>query len=139
MTPVEVVHAMYRCFKTGDMETLRRDIFAEDLVWRLPGRSPVAGDKQGMQEVLGFFGSLRKLGLTVAPEGMTPLGEDKVAEFYHASGSANGAELKAYNCNLYTVRDGRIREVQVFMSDQYGYDAFAWTAFRLKPLPERLA
>jgi ketosteroid isomerase-like protein len=139
MTPVDVVHNMYQCFKSGDMAKLRAEIFAPDLVWHLPGRSPVAGDKQGVDEVLGFFGSLRKLGLTVTPEGMTPLGEEKVAEFYHATGAAGGAELKAYNCNLYTVRGGRIVEVQVFMADQYGYDAFAWAGFQLKPLPDRLA
>lgn len=139
MTPLDVVHAMYQCFKNGDMEKLRNEIFSQDIVWHLPGRSPIAGDKKGMTEVLGFFGSLRKLGLTVTPEGMTPLGEEKVAEFYHAAGSANGVELKAYNCNLYTVRAGRIVEVQVFMSDQYGYDGFAWAGFQLKPLPDRLA
>ena len=139
MTPVEVVHDMYQCFKSGNMEKLRNEIFAPDLVWKLPGRSPIAGEKSGINEVLGFFGSLRKLGLSVTPEGMTPLGENKVAEFYHASGAVNGAELKAYNCNLYTVRDGRIVEVQVFMTDQYGYDSFAWAGFQLKPLPDRLA
>lgn len=139
MTPLDVVHSMYQCFKSGDMEKLRNEIFAEDLIWHLPGRSPIAGDKNGMNEVLGFFGSLRKLGLAVTPEGMTALGDEKVAEFYHATGSANGVELMAYNCNLYTVRDNRIVEVQVFMSDQYGYDAFAWAGFKLKPLPDRLA
>jgi uncharacterized protein len=139
MTPIDVVHTMYQCFKNGDMEKLRNEIFSADLVWQLPGRSPIAGEKRGVNEVLGFFGALRKLGLTVVPEGMTALGDEKVAEFYHASGSANGVELKAYNCNLYTVRGGRIVEVQVFMSDQYGYDAFAWAGFRLKPLPDRLS
>ena len=50
-----LVQRMYECFNKNDMETIRREIFAPDLVWNLPGRHPLAGTKHGAEEVLAFF------------------------------------------------------------------------------------
>jgi uncharacterized protein len=136
---VEVVEAMYQCFKTGDMKRLKEEVFAPDLTWDLPGHNPIAGTKKGVDEVLGFFGALRKLGLQVTPLGLGEVGSDGVAEFYRGHGEVNGVKLNAYNCNYYTIRNGKIAAVQVFMADQHGYDDFCWAAFKLKPIPERLA
>jgi uncharacterized protein len=130
---VEVVEKMYHCFKSGDME-----VFAADLKWHLPGHHPLAGTKQGIDEVLAFFGRLRGLGLQVTPLGMGELNSGTVVEIYRATGSVDGATLEALNCNHYTVRDGKILEVQVLMADQHGYDAFFWKAYQLKPIPDRL-
>lgn len=135
---VEVVEKMYQCFKAGDMETLKAEVFAEDLQWHLPGHHPLAGTKKGVDEVLAFFGRLRSLGLQVTPLGMGELNSGGVVEVYKAKGEVNGAKLNAFNCNYYTVREGRITEVQVLMADQHGYDAFFWEAYQLKPIPDRL-
>jgi len=139
MSNLEVVEAMYQCFRTGDVGRLRSEIFAEDVTWNLPGHHPIAGTKRGVDEVLGFFGALRKLGLQVTPQGMGEIGPDGVAEFYRAHGEAGGVRLDAFNCNYYRIRDGKIADVQVFLSDQHGYDAFCWAGFQLKPIPDRLA
>jgi uncharacterized protein len=137
-TNVEIVEKMYHCFKSGDMETLKRDVFAEDLVWHLPGHHPLAGTKCGVAEVLAFFGRLRSLGLQVTPSGMGELSSGAVVETYRATGEVNGTKLNAFNCNHYQIRDGKIAEVQVLMADQHGYDAFFWNAYQLKPIPDRL-
>ena len=55
-----LVQRMYECFNKNDMETIRREIFAPDLVWNLPGRHPLAGTKHGADEVLAFFSQLVK-------------------------------------------------------------------------------
>jgi ketosteroid isomerase-like protein len=57
---VALVNRMYECFNRNDMETIRREIFAPDLVWDLPGRHPLAGTKHGADEVLAFFSQLVK-------------------------------------------------------------------------------
>ncbi|MFI5458468.1 MAG: nuclear transport factor 2 family protein [Isosphaerales bacterium] len=136
---LEVVEAMYQCFRTGDMKKLKEEVFAPDVTWTLPGRNPIAGTKEGADEVLGFFGALRKAGLQVTPLGLGEVGSDGVAEVYRGHGEVNGVKLDAYNVNYYKIRNGKIAEVQVFMADQHGYDAFCWAAFKLKPIPERLA
>lgn len=139
MSNVEVVHKMYGCFKSGDMETLKNEVFAPDIVWHLPGHHPLAGTKNGVGEVLAFFGKLRSLGAQVTPLEMGELGNGGVAEIYRAHASTEGAEMQAFNCNYYTIKDGKITEVQVLMADQHNYDNFIWAAVQLKPLPDRLA
>ncbi|KAM3092627.1 nuclear transport factor 2 family protein [Phormidesmis sp. 146-35] len=135
---VEVVEKMYHCFKSGDMTTLKAEVFAEDLKWHLPGHHPLAGTKHGVDEVLAFFGRLRGLGLQVTPIGMGELNSGTVVEMYRATGDVNGTKLQALNCNHYTVENGKITEVQVLMANQHGYDAFFWEAYHLKPIPDRL-
>ena len=136
---VEVVHKMYQCFRGGDMETLKNEVLAEDVVWHVPGHHPLAGVKHGIGEVLAFFGALRKLGAQVQPLGMGELSNGAVAEIYQAHGEANGVKLEAFNCNYYVIRDGKIAEVRVIMGDQHNYDAFIWAGVPLKPLPDCLA
>jgi ketosteroid isomerase-like protein len=136
---VEVVERMYHCFRTGDLATLKAEVFAEDIVFNLPGHHPLAGTKRGINEVLAFFGKLRTLGAQVQPIGIGELSSGAVAEVYRANAEANGVKMQALNCNMYTIRDGKIAEVQVMMADQHNYDAFMWAAVPLKPLPDRLA
>lgn len=138
MSNLEIVEKMYQCFRKGELETLKTEVFAEDLIWNVPGHSPIAGTKKGIDEVLAFLGRLRKLSIQVTPLGLGEVGDNAVSEFYRGSGEVNGVKLSALNCNYYKIRDGKIAEVQVFMSDQHGYDAFCWAAFELKPIPERL-
>lgn len=90
-------------------------------------------------KVLTFLGRLRQLGIQVTPLGMGEIGGDAVAEFYQGHGEVNGVHLNALNCNLYKIRDDKIVEVQVFMRETHGYDAFCWAVFKLKSIPERLA
>ena len=136
---VEIVHKMYQCFKGGDMETLKNEVLAEDVVWHVPGHHPLAGTKHGVGEVLAFFGALRKLGAQVTPLGMGELSNGAVAEIYQATGDFEGTKLEAFNCNYYTIKDGKIAEVRVIMGDQHNYDNFIWAGVQLKPLPDRLA
>ena len=136
---VEIVHKMYQCFRGGDMETLKNEVLAEAVVWDVPGHHPLAGTKHGVGEVLAFFGALRKLGAQVTPLGMGELSNGAVAEIYQATAEVNGVKLEAFNCNYYTIKDGKIAEVRVIMGDQHNYDAFIWAGVKLKPLPECLA
>src|SRR5579862_6502609 len=136
---IEVVEKMYHCFRTGDLDTLKKEVFAEDITFRLPGHHPLAGTKHGINEVLAFFGRLRTLGAQVQPVGIGELSSGGVAEIYQAHAESNGVKMEAFNCNYYTIRDGKIAEVQVMMADQHNYDAFMWAAVPLKPLPDRLA
>lgn len=50
----------YEAFAKQDMETLN-EFFAEDIVWHVPGHSPLAGTYKGKEEVFGFFMKLGEL------------------------------------------------------------------------------
>ena len=57
---LEVMRRALKAFQTGDLPTLTQ-VFAQDVVWRVPGRNPVARDYRGQAEVFGFFGRLMEL------------------------------------------------------------------------------
>jgi uncharacterized protein len=136
---VELVTRMYECFNRDDIDTIRREIFAPNLVWRLPGHNPVSGTKNGAEEVLAFFAALRRANIAVTLVRIDAFGEDGVVEVHRGQGRSGEYVLDALNCTHYTVRDGRIAEVQVYMSDQHAADAFFWAVYPLKPIPDRLA
>jgi ketosteroid isomerase-like protein len=134
-----VVQRMYECFNRDDIDTIRNEIFAPDIVWRLPGRHPLGGVKNGQEEVLAFFQQLRRAEVNVEITRIADFTEDWVVEVHRGSGRSGDAVLDALNCTHYRIANGRIVEVQVYISDQYSVDSFFSTVFRLKPIPERLA
>ncbi len=150
-----LVQRMYDCFNRDDMDTIRNEIFAPDLVWNLPGHNPVAGTKHGAEEVLAFFAALRRANIEVILDpqsdpatGLDSFGQNTVVEVHRGRGTttvrdASGAEqqltLNALNCTHYQIRDGRIANVQVYLSDQHAADTFFNAVYQLKPIPDRLA
>jgi ketosteroid isomerase-like protein len=152
---VALVQRMYECFNRQDLDTIRNEIFASDIVWNLPGRHPLAGTKYGAEEVIAFFAQLGRANVQVtldpAADPATRVdifGEDTVVEVHRGKGQtttrdASGNEatvvLNALNCTHYKIRSGRIAEVQVYISDQYSVDTFFSAVYKLKPIPDRLA
>src|SRR6476620_7448582 len=63
--PVSIVEKMYECFNKGDMATLKKEVFADNINWRLPGHHPLAGAKQGADEVIALVSQLVKAGIHV--------------------------------------------------------------------------
>jgi uncharacterized protein len=135
---VEIVQRMYECFNQGDMNSIRQDIFASDLVWRLPGHHPLSGTKNGADEVIAFFEQLNKAGIQVDLINIDAWGQDIVVEVHRGHGQSNGAVLDALNCTHYQIRDRKIADVQVYISDQHTVDQFFHAVYSLKPIPDRL-
>ena len=134
-----VVDKMYECFGRGDMDTLKSDVFAQDIVWKLPGHHPLSGDKQGADEVIAFFAALIKTGVNVDNVSFGTIGDDKVVEQHTGHGTIEGREYIFPTCSVYTIVDGKIHNVQVYTADQHGVDEYFWKADILKPIPDRLA
>ncbi len=136
---VTIVERMYECFNRDDIDTIRREIFAPDLVWNLPGRHPLSGTKNGAEEVLAFFQQLRRANIAVELARIDNFGEDTVVEVHRGRGQSGSAVLDALNCTHYRIANGKIAEVQVYISDQYSVDTFFNAVYQLKPIPDRLA
>ena len=51
----DLIRRGYDAFSRGDLQTLR-ELFHPDIVWHAPGRNQLAGDHQGVDAVLGYFG-----------------------------------------------------------------------------------
>ena len=54
---VAILQRAYDAFNTGDLDTLN-EIFDENAVWHLPGKSKYADDYQGADAILEYFGQL---------------------------------------------------------------------------------
>ena len=107
---VGIVEKMYEAFNRGDMDTIKRDVFAENIEWRLPGHHPLAGTKRGADEVIAFFAQLVKSGIKVDLIQIDAFGENTVVEVHRGYGQVGDAKLDANNCTHYHIRDGKVIE-----------------------------
>jgi ketosteroid isomerase-like protein len=100
------------------------DVLADDVVWHVPGRSVIAGEYRGRDEVMEYVRKRRELAagtfeITV---------HDALANDEHglvvATGrvSRNGEKSEWRAHGLYRFSDGRIAECRVLPEDQYEFD-----------------
>jgi ketosteroid isomerase-like protein len=121
-----VVRRLYEAFARGDMETIK-SCFAQDAVWHMPGRSPIAGDHRGWDAIVrDFLRRLRELsGGTFKADLIDVVANDQhVVALQHATGTRGTKRLDVTACQLIRVQDGKILEVRGYYSDQYALDDF---------------
>lgn len=135
---IQLIKNYYAAYAKGDPELLR-PYLAEDVVWRIPGHHPLAGEKRGRDEVIAFFRGLAKGKFKAEPIFFQAQG-DLVVDIHRGwSNVGSGPEVDQLYTLMFRIRDGRIAEAQNFLTDVYSSDAFFWAHYPLKPLPERLA
>lgn len=122
----EVVRRMFEAYGRGDAATLRQ-VLAEDVVYHLPGRSPMAGVYRGRDAVLALW-DRQQAYLGGQPYRVEPLAT--VADDRHvvllASGEADApaGSLRWRAANVYRIRGGQVVDCRVFVEDLYTFDQF---------------
>ena len=121
----DLVRRGYEAFSKGDLDTLGQ-LFADDIVWHAPGRSPIAGDYKGQDQVFQFFGKVAELtGGTFKVEPHDIVGNDEhVVALSKASGQREGKTLDDNTVQVFHVSDGKVTEVWGHAGDQYANDEF---------------
>jgi len=122
----ELVRKGYQAFSEGDMDTLR-SLFAPDAVHSATGNSPVSGDKNGVDNILAYYGELfERSGGTfnVELKTVTVQGDDTVVTTHRDNGQREGKTLDQDEDLTFTISDGKITRVVEDHSDQAAYDAF---------------
>src|SRR5437868_15263020 len=97
---VAIMQRAYDAFNTGDIDTLT-ELFDEDAVWHLPGRSSMADDYKGRDATLAYFGLLgQKTGGTFRAElgHLTADGEDCVVGIQRSTAERDGKHLNVDDC-----------------------------------------
>ncbi len=65
----DLVRAASAAFGRGDHSALQNQYFAENIIWHVAGTGPLAGDYEGIAQVMGVLGKISELaGGTVQPE-----------------------------------------------------------------------
>jgi uncharacterized protein len=119
-----VARQAYEAIDAGDHDTLR-GLLADDVVWHVPGRSPLAGDHPGVEAVLGLFARIYNL-----TEGTYRVEiDDAIADEAHAvlltrtSSRLAGAEFSDDGVQVVRVADGLLADVRTYSSQQERWDA----------------
>lgn len=116
----------FAAFGRGDLEALRREYLAEDIRWHYPGRGPLAGDYEGIDQVLGQFVRTFELsGGTFRIELHDVVANDEhTIALFTARAERAGRQLESHVAEVVHVRDGKATEVWLHPSDLYAQDEF---------------
>jgi len=125
---VGILRKAYEAFAAGDMAALT-ELFAEDVVWHLPGRNPLAGTHRGRDAVFAVFTKTAQLsGSTFRIELHDVLANDEhTVAIQRETGSRQGRQLDVRDVEIYHVRDGKITEWWSFSDDERQNDEF-WSS-----------
>jgi ketosteroid isomerase-like protein len=124
----ELVRNGYDAFARGDTDTVM-SLLADDIVWHIPGRNPLAGDYEGHDGVMRFLGSLMEsTGGTfrLSVHDITASDEHVVA-IVDVHAERNGRPWDTHALHVWHVRDGKAVEFRAVSVDPYGDDEF-WVA-----------
>jgi uncharacterized protein len=121
----DLVRRGYEAFANGDMETMRQ-VLDPDVIWHAPGRSPLAGDYRGVEEVLTFFGRSMEITagtLRVALDDV--MANDRgAAALQRSTAQRNDMSLDDFGVNVFRIQDGRVVEVWQHWGNPYAADEF---------------
>ena len=129
MTPEDtyesLVRRTYQDFESGDLDLLGV-VMAQEVVWHEPGRSSLAGDYKGPEEVLGFLGELKaRTDGTFKIEVLDVLSEpERAVVFQRETAVRDEKTLDVVVAVEFEIHNGKITEVTVYQHDAYAFDEF---------------
>ena len=107
------------------------ELLAADIVWHVPGTSPIAGDHRGVKEVIGYFERRRQLAnetMEMEPGEVLEAG-DAVAQFVAGSATLDGRRVSWRTVGVYRVdaKADQVQEVWLVPLDSELFDRI-WSA-----------
>jgi hypothetical protein len=138
MSNVDIILKMYEYFGQGDLAKIRSEVLHPEIVWKLPGHHPLAGEAVGPDQVMGFLGSMAKSGIAFENIHFGQLDNGTVVEAHVGRGTLGSEEYVFPAAVTYEIVDGKIHRVQVHSADQHALDRYLWAQFSLAQLPDRL-
>ena len=128
-SPTELVAELHRrqgeMYAGGPIERVT-ELLADDIVWHVPGTSPIAGDHKGNAEVVAYFERRRRLAdstMAMKP-GEAMATSDAVAQFVEGSAVLNGKPVSWQTVGIYRVDVERclVQEVWLVPLDSALFD-----------------
>jgi uncharacterized protein len=122
----DLVRETFAASGRGDVDALRNRYFADGMRLHYPGRSPLAGDYDGIAQVLGFFGRAAELsGGTFRTELHDVVASDEHAvALFTARADRADRRLEDRIVEVFHIRDGKVAEVWIYSADLYVSDEF---------------
>jgi ketosteroid isomerase-like protein len=115
---------MTEAFLKGDVGTVQ-DLWAEDIVWRFPGHSVIAGEFRGKEAVLRHLAEPSRLGGSIELAPRAFFGDERYgAVLYEITSTRNGKTLRETRTMVCAIEDGKVVETRIYPGDQYALDEF---------------
>ena len=117
-------HERQNRFYAGGDQAPVRAMLADDVVWHVPGNSPIAGEHRGRDTVLRYFAKRRQLAdATFRIDVRGVLADDERAVILAAGEVEQDGERLAWGTvAIFRLADGRIAECWVVPYDQEAFD-----------------
>ena len=132
------IQAFFEAYAADDRDRISAAL-AADIQWLIPGHHPLAGIKQGIDEVLAFFAALAKAGFK-AETFFLQASDDYVVDIHRGYSTQGVGKVDTTWALVWHFNaDGKVDRVINLSGDQHQMDAFVWANFDLRPLPDRLA
>lgn len=107
------------------------ELLSEDVVWHVPGTSPISGEHRGREAVLEYFLRRRELAggtMRVSERGQLE-GHDVVVQLADGTATIGGQTSSWRTAGLYRVAGGRLVEAWLVPADLAAFDAI-WNQAR---------
>jgi ketosteroid isomerase-like protein len=139
MAAEDVMERYVAAARRGDFDAAFA-MFAEDIVFRIPGRSSFAGEHHGRERAMAYINEARALSREHEVEvdvvdALTSADRFAliVVERFHRGGEI----VEIRRANVYRVRGEEIDEIWIFEGDQYEVDALMGDAERRRTSRDR--
>jgi ketosteroid isomerase-like protein len=122
---VERFYAVQRRFYSGaDVAEELTALLTPDVCWHVPGRSAIAGDHHGHEEVLAYFAKRREISDSSFQVSGGWVLEDGETVVHFADGEAmiGGHRRRWQTVGIFRIDAGRIAECRLLPFDQYEFD-----------------
>ncbi len=122
---VTLANKGYEAFRAGDLATLG-EVFADEVVFHVPGKSILANSYQGKDATFGYFGKLVELtnGNFKVEAVNVFVSDDQVAMLDHIVAERNGKTLDTQLVLVLKVRNGQFVEGWDHFADLAAWDEF---------------
>jgi uncharacterized protein len=122
----DLVRAASAAFGSGDLGAVQDQFFTEDIVWHVAGTGPLAGDYEGMAQVMGLLGRISALsGGTVQPEVHDVLvSSDHTVALTTIRAARAGKQLQLNLVHVIHAENGKATEIWTHSSDPAGAAEF---------------
>jgi ketosteroid isomerase-like protein len=129
----EFLAAQREMYAGGSVEPVSA-LMADDVVWHVPGTSPVAGDYRGKQAALDYFRARREMAggrIEITKHGEL-IGDDVVVQLADGHARLGSGEVRWRTAGVYRLAEQKIVEAWLVPLEADAFDE-AWALTRTEP------
>jgi uncharacterized protein len=122
---LELIRRGYDAFSHGDVAAVL-GVLDPAISWHVPGRSPLSGDYDGHDAVVGFFVKTQELAAGTFSIEINDMlaGGDRVVVLCTVSAQRRGQEWSSPEVHVWRVLNGQAVEFREYQGDQQAEDEF---------------